>query len=197
MWVCEVMFFFFLFLIGVQNWGEPDFFFPKREVRRRKKREEKTATTSLCVFFFSFARSHRPRIVTPDHGELACRTPPTPPPRAGAAEAASEGRDLTPHPLLFFPQALSADGLKLVARELKELHAKPEDGIRVREWGGELRENEAVEGDARAHMERLGSASRPRSPPALTKTYTHQQVVVNEDNVADVQADIEGPSEFF
>ena len=110
----------------------------------------------------------------------------------------------SPPPLPAHKSMLSATALRLVARELKDLADKPEDGIRVRERerereSGEERKERAREeraGGARLLAAGGGGGARPKiEHTRLTRPLIlpPPQVAPNEDNLAEVIADYDGP----
>ena len=107
-------------------------------------------------------------------------------------------------------QALSLEGLKRVAKELRDLVEKPEDGIWV---SCSRREGKACRFENREEREKLLFNSRPRfssaaavadnklslSQPLLPLFLQKKtkKVVVNEANIGDIQAIYDGPGEFL
>ena len=86
--------------------------------------------------------------------------------------------------------ALSAAALNKLAKEVKELQQQPIDGVKVGS-GGEV----GVWGGRQGCQERRLAAARWRR---LTRLAAHlapgaPQVLLNEDNLADIQAEYDGP----
>ena len=119
---------------------------------------------------------------------LAAATPNAPPAATDPLRLTRSGCGVA-HPLRLWRAMaaveLSAKALRQVLKELKELSEKPPEGVKVRAPGRRR-------GRAR-HVPRTGRDLMLTSRVSALSPLSLSQVLINEERVADVQGEIEGP----